>query len=70
MDIQVHNLFNYAKKPCIIQAMRVYTIVSSTLLLIIGVVGFAFSDQFHAPAHLLIVDLILGIWGIYVIFKK
>jgi len=50
--------------------MRVYTIVSSTLLLIIGVVGFAFSDQFHAPAHLLIVDLILGIWGIYVIFKK
>lgn len=51
-------------------SMRVYAIVSSALLLVIGVVGFAFSDQFAVPVHYLIINLILGVWGMYEVFKK
>jgi len=49
--------------------MRVYTIVSATLLLLIGIIGFAFQDQNQAPAYLLLINLFLGCWGIWEIFK-
>ena len=50
--------------------MRVYVIVSSAALLLLGVVGFAFADQFQIPAYVLIINLILGVWGLYELFKK
>jgi hypothetical protein len=50
--------------------MRVYTIVSASILLFFGIVAFAFSDQFHVPTYALLVDLILGLWGMVAIFSK
>ena len=49
---------------------RVYLVVSATTLMAVGILGFAFYDQFHIPAYMLIVDLILGFWGLYVTFSK
>ena len=50
--------------------MRVYLIVSSAALLLLGIVGFAFADSFGIPAWVLIINLILGVWGVYELFKK
>ena len=50
--------------------MRTYTMVSSGLLLIIGVIGFAFNESFQIPYYILITNIILGIWGMYSMFKK
>jgi hypothetical protein len=50
--------------------MRTYSIVSAAALLVIGIGGFAFMDQFQLPVYLLLINLILGLWGLYEIFKK
>lgn len=49
---------------------RIYAIVSASGLLLIGILGFAFSEQFRAPAYLLIINLILGLWGLTVVFSE
>jgi hypothetical protein len=51
-------------------SFKVYTVVSATLLMALGIVGFAFYDQFRVPVYLLIIDLILGFWGLYATFAK
>jgi hypothetical protein len=50
--------------------MRLYVMVTAGLLLAIGVVGFAFMDQYHVPKHILLMNLILGIWGLWVLLQK
>jgi hypothetical protein len=44
--------------------------VSASLLLAIGIVGFAFSDQFSIPAYILLINMILGLWGMFAIFGR
>jgi hypothetical protein len=53
-----------------VKSPNVYTAVSATVLMVLGVVGFAFYDQFHIPVYVLLIDLILGFWGLYATFAK
>lgn len=50
--------------------MRNYLIVTGIILLAIGVIGFAFKDAFDIPVWVLLIDLILGVWGMVVLFGK
>ncbi len=50
--------------------MRAYAMVSASILLAMGIVGFAFNDQFGIPVYVLLVDLMLGLWGMFAIFGK
>ncbi len=52
------------------KSFKTYTVVSATLLMVLGIIGFAFYDQFHVPVYLLLIDLILGFWGLYATFAK
>ena len=52
------------------RSQKTYTAITATVLLALGVVGFAFYDQFHIPALVLFVDLVLGFWGLYVLLAK
>jgi len=49
--------------------MRIYVIVATAFLLGIGILGFAFSQNFNIPTYLLLVNLILGAWGLWELFK-
>ncbi len=50
--------------------MRFYAISTAFILLALGVLGFAFNNAFNVPTPTLLIEIALGIWGIYEIFKK
>lgn len=50
--------------------MRNYVMVTSIILLAAGIIGFAFKESLHIPGYSLLMDLVLGIWGMYVLFGK
>ena len=51
-------------------SIRTYAMISASILLATGIVGFAFRDQFDIPTYILLVDLVLGVWGMFSIFGR
>ncbi len=50
--------------------MRNYVMISALVLLAGGILGFAFKESLNIPGWSLLVDLVLGIWGMFVLFAK
>jgi hypothetical protein len=50
--------------------IRTYAMISASVLLAIGIVGFAFNEQFSIPVYILLTNLCIGLWGMFVIFGK
>ncbi len=47
---------------------KTYALVSGLILFVLGVIGFAFRNSFDIPDKYLILNLILGLWGIVAAF--
>ena len=48
---------------------KTYAIVIGVVLLLVGVLGWIFKDQFSGiPTYHLVVDILAGLWGVYVGF--
>ena len=50
--------------------MRIYTVVSASILLLLGVLSFAFSESFDMPPYIKLLNLVLGVWGMIAVFNK
>jgi hypothetical protein len=48
---------------------KTYALISGMILFVIGVYGFAFRGQTPLPDGFLVLDILLGFWGILVGMK-
>ena len=52
-----------------LHSMRNYVMASSIILLAGGIIGFAFKGSLNIPGYSLLADLVLGVWGMFVLFS-
>lgn len=49
--------------------LKVYAVISASALLVMGILGFVFTEL-EIPVYVLLINLVLGVWGVFASFKK
>ncbi|MBU6447733.1 hypothetical protein KGQ24_02755 [Patescibacteria group bacterium] len=50
--------------------MKFYATFTAFALLALGILGFAFNGTFNVPTPTLLIELALGIWGLFAVFRR